>query len=48
MKKTIAWALVLLLAPIAAAAQTTYVDIEQRLTAEQLRQVGCRRSNWRC
>ena len=40
MKKTIAWALVLLLAPIAAAAQTTYVDIEQRLTVEQLGQVG--------
>ena len=40
MKKTIAWGLVLLLAPIAVAAQTTYVDIEQRLTAEQLQQVG--------
>ena len=40
MKKMIAWALVLLLAPIAVPAQTTYVDIEQRLTAEQLQQVG--------
>lgn len=40
MKMMIAWALVLLLAPIAVPAQTTYVDIEQRLTAEQLQQVG--------
>ena len=40
MKKMIAWALVLLLAPIAVPAQTTYVDIEQRLTAEQLQQIG--------
>lgn len=40
MKKMIAWALALLLAPIAVPAQTTHVDIEQRLTAEQLQQVG--------
>ena len=40
MKKMIAWALVLLLAPIAVPAQTTYVDIEQRPTTAHLQQVG--------
>lgn len=39
-KLSIACALAMLLVPIVVPAQAPYVDIEQRLTAEQLKQVG--------